>query len=363
MTMPRFRAAAAHVAPVFLDTDATVTKACDLIDEAARAGAELIAFPESFLPGFPLWAGAQAPVHGHELFKALCESAVRIDGPELARIRKRARKAGIFVSLGLTEGTDRSLGCLWNSNVLIGDDGSLLNHHRKLVPTFFEKLIWANGDGRGLCVVPTRIGRIGALICGENTNPLARFSLMAQGEQVHVATFPTVWPTHPTGSGGAYDLAEAIRIRAGAHSFEAKVFTVVSSLVYDATARRRLAPLGPDVLELLEGCPRSVSMIIGPDGATISDVLKGDDEGIAYADIDIARIVELKQLHDVVGYYNRFDVFHMTVNRGAQEPAVFRDEPDERSGVGTRDGVSREPGAYGRHDGAEPLPSGLGVGI
>ena len=210
---PAYKVAAAHLAPVFLDTDRSVDKACSVIEEAAGHGARLIAFPEVFLPGFPVWAGIEAPIRTHELFKKLAASAVSINGPELARIRQTARQKGIFVSIGFTEGTKTSVGCLWNSNALIGADGALL-HHRKLVPTWYEKLIWANGDARGLRVCDTELGRIGMLICGENTNPLARFALMAEGEQVHISSYPPVWPTRPPEGGGNYDLAQAIRIRA-----------------------------------------------------------------------------------------------------------------------------------------------------
>jgi nitrilase len=125
-----------------------------------------------------------------------------------------ARAHGVVVSLGMTEGTEASVGCLWNSNILIGSDGAIINHHRKLVPTYFEKLVWANGDGRGLRVVETPLGRLGMLICGENTNPLARYSLMAQGEQIHMSSYPPVWPTRPAKDKGGYDLRRAIEIRA-----------------------------------------------------------------------------------------------------------------------------------------------------
>jgi aliphatic nitrilase len=141
--LPRFRAAACHASSVFLDAPKSAEKACDLIAEAARNGASLVAFPEGFIPGFPIWAALQAPIMSHDLFKALAAQALRLDGPELANIRMAAKRHGMVVSIGFTEGTVASLGCLWNSNLLIGEDGAILNHHRKLVPTFYEKLIWA----------------------------------------------------------------------------------------------------------------------------------------------------------------------------------------------------------------------------
>ena len=323
--MTPFKAAAAHVAPVFLDAPKTVAKACSLVEEAARNGAALIAFPETYIPAFPLWSAVVAPIHNHEWFKRLAASSIRCPGPELERIAGAARRHGVMVSLGFNEGTADSVGCLWNSNVLIGEDGAILNHHRKLVPTFWEKLTWANGDGAGLRVVETRLGRIGMLICGENTNPLARFTLMAQGEQVHVSTYPPVWPTRdPRGGGGAnYDLASAIRIRAGAHSFEAKAFNIVASGFMDAAMREELATLGKDAMRVLEESPRAVSMVIGPTGEPVSDVLS-DREGLLYASIDTRACVEPKQFHDVVGYYNRFDVFNLTVDRTRRRPVAWR---------------------------------------
>ena len=328
-TSAAYTVAAAHVAPVFLDAPKTVAKACSLIEEAARNGAALIAFPETYIPAFPLWSAVVAPIHNHEWFKRLAASSIRCPGPELERIAGAARRHGVVVSLGFNEGTADSVGCLWNSNVLIGEDGAILNHHRKLVPTFWEKLTWANGDGSGLRVVETRLGRIGMLICGENTNPLARFTLMAQGEQVHVSTYPPVWPTRdPRGGGGAnYDLAGAIRIRAGAHSFEAKAFNIVASGFMDAAMREELATLGKDAMRVLEESPRAVSMVIGPTGEPVGDVLS-DREGLLYASIDTRACVEPKQFHDVVGYYNRFDVFNLTVDRTRRRPVAWRGGED-----------------------------------
>jgi nitrilase len=329
---PAYKVAAAHVAPVFLDTDRSVEKACSVIEEAAGQGARLIAFPEVFLPGFPVWAALEAPIRTHELFKKLAASAVAIDGPELARIRQTARRKGIFVSIGFTEGTKTSVGCLWNSNALIGADGTLLNHHRKIMPTWYEKLIWANGDGSGLRVCDTELGRIGMLICGENTNPLARFALMAEGEQVHISSYPPVWPTRPPETAGNYDLAQAIRIRAGAHSFEAKVFNLVASSCVDQTLRHAIeAALGREPLRILEQSPRGISVVVDPTGTPVGDSLCRD-EGILYVEIDLARSVEPKQFHDVVGSYNRFDIFTLSVDRSARRPATFIDDAWDPAG-------------------------------
>ena len=322
---PKFKACAAHVAPVFLDAPATIQKACSLIAEAACAGARLIAFPESFVPGFPLWAPVQPPIKNHEFFKRLAANSIEVPGPEVSALCAAAREHAITVSIGISERSPVSVGCLWNSNLLIGDDGAILNHHRKLVPTFYEKLIWANGDGDGLRVAETGIGKIGMLICGENTNPLARYSLIAQGEQVHISTYPPVWPTRPSNEPGRYDLAAAIRIRAGAHSFEGKVFNVVSSGFLDKGTLDTLRGIDPEARATLEQSPQAVSMVLGPSGEIISDTLC-ETEGLLYQDIDVALSVEPKQFHDVVGYYNRFDVFDLKVTRKRLNPIEFIEE-------------------------------------
>ncbi len=247
---------------------------------------------------------------------------MKVPGSEIDRICDAAREFGVFVSLGINERADSSLGCIFNSNLLVGDDGAVLNHHRKLVPTFYEKLTWAAGDGAGLRVCDTKCGRIGMLICGENTNPLARFAMMAQGEQVHISSYPPVWPTHGPEESGNYDLAHAIKIRAGAHSFEAKAFNVVSSGFMDNAMLDFLSKLHPDAARILECSPRSVTLVTGPSGEIIGDTLT-DEEGILYVDMDLAKCVEPKQFHDVSGGYNRFDVFRLSIDRSANRPVTF----------------------------------------
>lgn len=319
------KVAALHAAPVFLDKAATTQKALSLIAEAAANGAQLIVFPESYIPAFPVWAALWAPIYNHDLFIRMVDNSLSLPGPELALIAGAARRHQVFVSLGFSEKNPVSSGGIWNSNVLISDEGKLLNHHRKLVPTFYEKLIWAPGDGAGLQVADTRIGKIGALICGENTNPLARYSLMAQGEQVHISCWPPIWPTRRPQGTGNYDNLAANRIRAAAHSFEAKAFGIVCAGFMDKTMRDFLVARDAAIAEILDACQQAASLFVDPTGAQIGTPLQSE-EGIIYADFDLRACIEPKQFHDVVGYYNRFDVFDLRVKRERTVPIHWQDE-------------------------------------
>jgi aliphatic nitrilase len=320
----RTKVAAAHVAPVFLDKTKTTDKAISIIREAAQQGAELIVFPESYIPAFPVWASFRAPIDNHDLFLTMVKQSIAIDGPELNSIRHTAKECGVFVSMGFSECSKHSVACIWNSNVLISDQGEILNHHRKLVPTFYEKMIWAAGDGAGLRVNETRIGNIGALICGENTNPLARYSLIAQREQIHISTWPALWPTRRPGAGVNFDNVAANRLRACAHSFEAKAFSIICAGYMDKYMRDYMVDHDPDAALVLDGSPRAASMFVDPRGAIVGESLSSD-EGIAYAEFDLDECIEPKQFHDVSGYYNRFDVFSVSVNRERLEPVAWND--------------------------------------
>ncbi len=316
---------AVHAASVMLDKAATTAKACRLIEQAASAGSRFVVFPESFLPGFPLWNALVRPIDGHAMFRRFAENSVRIDGAELREIADAAARHRIIVSLGISEVSAHSEGCLWNSNVLISERGELLNHHRKLVPTFYEKLSWSAGDGAGLQVVATNIGRIGSLICGENNNPLSRYTLMAQGEQIHTANYPPVWPFRNPLGAARYDLSDAIRVRAAAHSFEAKTFTIVSAGFLDEASLAVLADGNAESEEILKACPRSCSMIVGPDGSLRSE-LRSEAEGMVHAEIDVSEVLEHKQHHDMAGYYNRMDIYALHVQRARPRPAYFSDD-------------------------------------
>ena len=316
-TYPKFKVAAMHASPVFLDTRKTVDKACALIEEAANNGASMVVFPEAFIPCFPIWHSLRAPGFNHDYFRRLAAAAVHVPGPEVRRLAELAKRRDIVISMGINEGTTASIGCLWNTNILIGNDGRLLNHHRKIVPTYMEKLTWANGDGAGLRVVDTPLGRIGALICAENCNPLARHALIAQGEQVHIATYPSTWL-----NGGNMSLAEGVRIRTEAHCTEAKVFTIAASMFLTDTAKDILAEGDKELRARMDAGERNPTMIMGPSAELKAPVLR-DEEGILYADIDVNDCIVQKQFHDLAGYMNRFDIFNLTVDRSTNDPVTF----------------------------------------
>lgn len=322
------KVAVSHVAPVFMNRTQTVAKAVSFIEEAAKNGAQLVTFPESFIPGFPIWLALWAPIDNHDLFKRIVEESIYIDGPEIKTLSAAAKKNNIFVSVGISEKSHSSVGCVWNSNVLFDDQGQILNHHRKLMPTFYEKLIWAPGDGAGLKVSKTRIGNIGNLICGENTNPLARYTLMTQSEQIHISSWPPIWPTKRPASGDNYDNLAANKIRASAHSFEAKAFGIVSASVLDAYTRDFLISRDASVADILDKTPKAASFFVDPTGAVTGEFAQ-DEEKIIYAEFDLSKCVEPKQFHDVVGYYNRFDVFDLRVSNKRIEPISWVTESSQ----------------------------------
>lgn len=322
MSLPISKVAACHIAPVFLDKAATLEKAAKWIVEAHENGADLVVFPEVFVPAFPIWSAAKAPIDNHHLFQKLCEESLYVDGPEIQKIQEICKDLKILVCLGFNEKSHASVGCLWNSFVLINDDGTILSHHRKLVPTFYEKLTWAYGDGSGIQAVDTRIGKVGGLICGENTNSLAKFTLNAEGENIHIALWPPAWPTRRPGDGAQFDGITANKIRTASQCFEAKCYGILCSGFIDQAMKDFLIADDPSNREVYENLAQSATMFLDPTGNEIGDKLV-DKEGIAYATFDLNKCVELKQLHDTAGYYNRFDVFQLHVNKSQNVPIHY----------------------------------------
>jgi len=325
MDFPKFKAAAVQTSPAFLNVEKTIDKTISIVKEAATNGAQLVAFPEVFVAGYPYWNWIMTPVQGSKWYEELYRSSVVVPSPEIDLICKAAEENNIHIVIGINE-RGESYGEIYNTNLIIDNHGNLIGKHRKLVPTWAEKLTWTSGDGSSLKVYKTGIGPIGTLACGENTNTLARFALLAQGELIHIANYISL-PVAPPD----YNMAEAIKIRAAAHSFEGKLFTIVSCSTISKEIMGALKDDVPNVEELLTRKNSAFSGIIGPNGAVVGEPLI-DDEGIVYADIDLAKCIQPKQMHDILGHYNRFDIFDLRVNVAPTRKITFIDNHDDFNG-------------------------------
>lgn len=322
MEFKKFKAATVQTSPVFLDIDKTIDKAISFVAEAAGNGAKLIAFPEVFVAGYPYWNWIMTPVQGSAWYEKLYKASVAVPSPEIDRLLQAAKTHDIHIVIGINE-RGSSYGEIYNTNLIIDNTGTLIGKHRKLVPTWAEKLTWTSGDGSSLKVYDTTVGPLGTLACGENTNTLARFTLLSQGELVHIANYISL-PVAPPD----YNMAEAIKIRAAAHSFEGKLFTIVSCSTVSQEIMDAMKTDVPNAAELLTRKCAAFSGFIGPNGAVIGEPLI-DVEGIAYADIDLEKCIQPKQMHDILGHYNRFDIFDLRVNTAPTRKITFVDNHEE----------------------------------
>jgi aliphatic nitrilase len=308
---PRARLAAVQAAPVWMDREATVAKACRLIEEAADNGANIIGFPEGFVPGFPDWYMWYIALSQESLrfSKELFKNAIEVPGPATQAIGAAARKTRTHVVIGVNERRAGSLGTLYNAQLFFGPGGELLGVHRKLMPTATERLVHAAGDGSGLKTYDTPYGRLGGLICGENTSSLARFSLLAQDERIHVMS----WPAFTSGKRNF----DTIDIRARYHAFEGRVFVISACGIFDDACLDAMGVSAEQRAAM--NCRGGHSGIIGPNGNYLSGPVD-DTAQIVYGDADMDRIIEGKLLHDIIGHYNRFDIFDLRVNVVPQQP-------------------------------------------
>ncbi|MCV7028085.1 carbon-nitrogen hydrolase family protein [Mycobacterium sherrisii] len=324
LDLPKVAVAAVNAAPVFLDLQATLDKVEDLVASAARDGAQLVVFGEAFLAGFPIWTAVLPPIDQHEWHERLIAQSIVVPSPPTERLARIARAHGVTLSVGINERNPNSLGQLWNSNLIFDPSGRLVNHRRKLVATYYERLTWSHGDAHDLRPVDLGGWRLGALICGENTNTLARFTLLAQGERLHIATYPPAWPFDGRSENFDYDLAELIRLRSASHAFEGKVFVVVAATALDETALQAVSRGDARIEKALTATPPA-AMVIGPNGQVVAGPLTRPD-AILHAEVDLQTEVVAKQAHDIVGTYNRADIFSLSVDMS--RPAILRANHD-----------------------------------
>jgi nitrilase len=300
--------------PVLLDRQGTIEKAVALVGEVSAEGAELVIFPETFIPGYPIWMWRLRPGGDmsltNELYGRLFENAVDLDNDDLAPLRAAAKEHSVTVVCGMNEREGAvSRGTLFNTVVVIDADGEVVNRHRKLMPTNPERMVHGFGDASGLRVIDTPVGRIGTLLCWENYMPLARYALYAQGVEIYIA------PTYDSGDSWIGTMQHIAR--------EGRCWVVNSGFVMRGSDIPEDFPdkdvLYPDPTAWINP---GDSAVIGPDGKTAEGPLR-QEVGVVYADIDLSAIGVARRSLDVAGHYSRPDVFELRVNREAQKPIAL----------------------------------------
>jgi len=315
--MTAVRVAAVQAAPFFFNRTATTEKAVSLIGEAAAGGAGLVAFPETWIPGYPAWifgAAGWDDAAQKRVFGRLSANAVEVPSPAVDVLCRAAKKAGVVVAMGMTERDARaSRGTLYNSILYVSELGQVLGVHRKLMPTHAERIVWGQGDGSTLHVFETPVGRVGGLACWEHWMPLTRFAMHAKGEQIHVAAWPEVGDP------------ELHRFCTRHYAFEGRCFALC---VMGARVGPEHLPEGFELADAMGATddfvnrePVGGTCVFAPDGTVVSDSVAGD-ETIVYADLDLGRIPEEQAALDVVGHYNRPDVFTLSVDERPRAPVA-----------------------------------------
>ena len=306
----RPRVAAAQLSPVLEDGDGTIEKVLAAIGEAAREGARLIVFPETFVPYYPYFSFVHPPVSIGQEHMRLYKNAPSVPGPQMEAVSACARQNDIVVVLGINE---RDHGSLYNAQLIFDADGTLLLKRRKITPTFHERMIWGQGDGAGLHAVDTAIGRVGALACWEHYNPLARYALMADHEEIHCSQFP--------GSLVGPIFAEQMEVTLRHHALESGCFVVNATGWLTDAQIHRIAPDPAMHKALRGGC---CTAIISPEGKHLATPLT-EGEGVLIAELDMSLIVKRKRMMDSVGHYARPDLLSLSLKNSASRP-ILRDE-------------------------------------
>ncbi|HVO15853.1 MAG TPA: carbon-nitrogen hydrolase family protein [Alphaproteobacteria bacterium] len=311
---PKFRAAAVQAAPAYLDLDATVANTIDLIGQAARGGARLVAFPECWIPGHPLWTLLDSVAWGMQFVQRYYDNAMTAGGPEMKAIQAAARDHKIHVVFGYVE---RAGGSLYMGQAIIDEAGTRLATRRKLRPTHVERTVFGEGDGSDLKVHDTAIGRLGALNCWEHIQPLVKQAMFSQLEEVHVAS----WPSFCVPEAAAYALGAGANLAASqVYALEGQCFVIASAAVFSEAMAEMLCdtPFKQQFMSPGGGA----AMIYGPDGRPLTKPLPPREEGIVFADIDLAMIPLAKAFADPVGHYSRPDVLQLAFDPAPKRRVV-----------------------------------------
>jgi predicted amidohydrolase len=310
MTRNHVKVAIVQQGPVYLDLGKSLEKASAILEEAARRDAGLVVFGEAWLSGYPAWLDPCDEVNywDHEpvkeIFARTYRNSIEVPGKETALLAEMARKLGLVIVMGANEKvvSGRGNGSIYNSLLIITPEGGIANHHRKLVPTYTEKLVWAPGDGNGLKAVQTDFGRVGGLICWEHWMPHARQAMHDNGENIHVAVWPWVHDAH--------------QLASRHYAFEGRCYVVAAGQVLRAGELPPECVL-PETLadEQEKLLLRGGSCVFGPDGTALLEPQMDKDEVLYYDIADMEKTVKERMNLDVSGHYSRPDIFDFKVNR------------------------------------------------
>ncbi|MEU3982858.1 carbon-nitrogen hydrolase family protein [Streptomyces sp. NPDC026672] len=325
----KVRVAAVQAEPKWFDIEAATENIINLIAEAARGGAELVVFPETYASGFPWWIWLDNPAAGMKFVPRYFENSLTRDGAHMKRIAAAAGEHGIHVVLGFSE---RENGTLYMSQAFMDDTGRIISVRRKLKPTHVERSVFGEGDGSDLQVHETRIGRIGGLSCWEHLQPLTKYAMASFNEEIHAAAWPSfsIYENEEGGTALGSEVATAI---SRVYAVETQTFTLASCAVVgqatqdlfcDTDEKRRLLPLGG-----------GHTRIYGPEGTELATPLAETEEGLLFAELDFDLIAVAKSAADPVGHYSRPDVYQLHLNRAPVQSrrVVHTDTPASTEAV------------------------------
>jgi nitrilase len=303
---PKLRVAVVQAAPEFLDLDGTIDKTIDFMKRAAHEGATLIAFPETWIPGYPWWIWLSSPAAGMQYVQRYHDNSLAVDSPEFARLAQAAGDLGIWAAVGFSE---RAGGSLYIAQALFDDRGRIVKTRRKLKPTHVERTVFGEGDGADLAVMDTAIGSVGMLCCWEHLQPLSKYAMYAQNEQIHIAS----WPSFSLYRGAAYALGPELNNAASQlYAAEGQCFVLAPCATVSKKMQELLCTDDVQRQLLLQG--GGFARIYGPDGAPLGTSLPENEEGIIFADIDLGVISLSKSAADPAGHYARPDVTRLLLN-------------------------------------------------